>query len=458
MSVARDLVRSLYSAPGRARGGREDLLGRAADAHADLLARAESHAGPGLARTLAPIGAYLHGHAPAAEKRQLLCHPLFIEGLHTLAPHSVDLQQWHDRVTASRHHPEPDPAAVASLGNVALELLLRADPSWCGRSDLYTDVLGRIGFPFCDWSLQLLSEPGLPYANQAVSLTLDPGRAEWRLDDGGRHPFLVMPRSDCVRMLAKNDAGIDGHGWVIPDPTVRPVLTFAPKLGRSVVRFDPVGIPAGSGHVGTTGALLTRILDAIRQDSPAVWQEFRTYIQTVRGFEFPRDRSVASFSDPTLPGVMGVSVAYTDRGEPCLDPFCFTWFGHEMGHTKDYLCDTVLYCRGESLVTNPGEWSDSISRYGRPLSVRTLIQVPYVHLYEWALLMDFCLADFHGLPWVVTDGAVAVGDDCEAEIEEAFDLIDRYADLTPIGVAAVKHFHRLYDDARDRWHAVRTLA
>ena len=73
--------------------------------------------------------------------------------------------------------------------------------------------------------------------------------------------------------------------------------------------------------------------------------------------------------------------------EPCADPLCFTWFGHELGHTKDYLIDTILYERGVALVRNPGERVGPIPRYGRSLPVRTLFQIPYVHLYEWAVLM-----------------------------------------------------------------------
>src|SRR5262249_12900717 len=157
---------------------------------------------------------------------------------------------------------------------------------------------------------------------------------------------------------------------------------------------------------------------AIRLNSPAVYRELRAFLHTVRGFEFPRLATgvVASFSDPTLPGVMGVAVSYTERHEPCLDPLCFTWFGHEMGHTKAYLCETVLYWMSEALIRNAAEYTDPIPRYGRALALRTVIQLPYVHLYEWALLMDFWEAGFHGLPWRVPADAAEVGEDLAAEI------------------------------------------
>ena len=30
---------------------------------------------------------------------------------------------------------------------------------------------------------------------------------------------------------------------------------------------------------------------------------------------------------------MGINVTYAQNDEPQLCPFCFTWFGHELGHT-----------------------------------------------------------------------------------------------------------------------------
>ena len=72
------------------------------------------------------------------------------------------------------------------------------------------------------------------------------------------------------------------------------------------------------------------------------------------------------------------------RGWQWINALCFTWFGHELGHTKDYLIDTILYREGVALLRNAADWTPSIPRYGHALSVRTLFQVPYVHLYEWA--------------------------------------------------------------------------
>jgi hypothetical protein len=452
MSGSRSLVRSLFAAPGQAFADPAALLRRAASAYAALLSLAMKR--DELADSLAPIGDYLDGSASAARKRRVLCHPLFVEGLHALAPFSSELQTWHDSVAPRPRQPTTDAAAAASLGNVALALRLRVDRGWCGRCDCCTDLLGRLGFPFCDWTFRLCSETGLPLAHHAVSLTLDHDRACWRLGDEPDHPFLVMPRADCERMLIDRDAELDGRRLRFPDSAVQIKITCAGRLGRSNVRYDPVAFAEETDHAAVAGGLIARVVEAIRDDSPAVYREFRTYVRTVRGYEFPRAAGVASFSDPTMPGVMSVSVACTDDGEPCLDPFCFTWFGHEMGHTKDYHSDTILYVRGESLVSNGGDWSAPIPRYGRPLAVRTIIQVPYVHLYEWELLMDFCEAEFRGLPWRVAGGAGAVGDGFAAEIEESFDLIDEYARLTPIGAAAVSRFRQLFDRSKSRWRSL----
>src|SRR5262249_20285207 len=141
--------------------------------------------------------------------------------------------------------------------------------------------------------------------------------------------------------------------------------------------------------------------------------------------------------------------------EPRIDALCFTWFGHELGHTKDYLIDTILYQEHVTLLRNAAERTPPIPRYGRTLSVRTLFQVPYVHLYEWALLMDFFEGGFGGLPCGVPADIGGVGDDLAAEIREAFALIDDVAQLTPAGVAALKDFHELFERAEARWRRLR---
>ena len=148
-------------------------------------------------------------------------------------------------------------------------------------------------------------------------------------------------------------------------------MQLASPLGRSPVRYDPVGFKDFAAHASLTGGLVERILASLHHNAPTVYREFRVFVHTVRGYEFPTSTHgvVGSFSDPTLPGVVSVNVPYTPRDEPCLDPFCFTWFGHELAHTKDYLIDTILYGEGGALLHNPAERTGVIPRYGRALSL-----------------------------------------------------------------------------------------
>ena len=95
------LLPALYGTPGEP-GGTGELRTRAAAAHAGLLARAGDRADPALCRQLDPIRTFLRGPAPAALKRRLLCHHLFVEGLHDLAPFSPALRHWHDIVLRPR--------------------------------------------------------------------------------------------------------------------------------------------------------------------------------------------------------------------------------------------------------------------------------------------------------------------------------------------------------------------
>ena len=74
-----------------------------------------------------------------------------------------------------------------------------------------------------------------------------------------------------------------------------------------------------------------------------------------------------------------------------------------------------------------------IHRYGRRLPVRTLVQIPYVHLYEWELLMDAYEMGLQQLPWVNQQDPVAVVEEIRAEIADGFQLIDQHANLTPLG-------------------------
>jgi hypothetical protein len=462
MSDAEALMRRLFSAPGGSPRDSEELLGQAAAAHAGLLYGACAEGA--LGHALDPLLVYLRGPAPAAEKRRFLCHPLFIEGLHGLIPFSSELCRWHDVVAAP---PAPVPpadqvclAARASLGNVALVFRLRADRHWQGEHEFCTDVLGRLGFPFSDWSLTLHTTDNEILGRQGVTLTLDGTQAWWRLTAGGATPFLVMPRDDCLRMVLDNDAALEGRRLQFPDPNLKPRLQWARPLGHSPIRYDPVAFEDFQAHAPVTGGLVERLVAVVRRHSAGVYRELRTFLYAVRGFEFPTSEYgvVGSFSDPTLPGVMGVNFPYSPRHEPCAEPCCFTWFGHELGHTKHYLIDSILHGEGMALMLNPAERTGTIPRYGRAFSVRTLFQIPYVHLYEWALLMDVWQAGFRGLPWRAPANWPDVGEELAAEIREALTLIREQARLTVEGAAALGRLCELFRRARARWRSVRRCA
>jgi len=173
----------------------------------------------------------------------------------------------------------------------------------------------------------------------------------------------------------------------------------------------------------------------------------------IQGFELPETSlgDVGSFSDPLHPGVMGLNVPYTSDDKPCITPFCFTWLAHELAHTRHYLIDTVVASHGEQIVRNAAEMTDVIPRYGRALSIRTLVQVPYVHLYELTVLMDVLDKGLDVLPWDVTEDPITFGDDIVAEIDEAVEMLPVRADLTPFGAAAFAHVQQVCKAGTERW-------
>jgi hypothetical protein len=134
------------------------------------------------------------------------------------------------------------------------------------------------------------------------------------------------------------------------------------------------------------------------------------------------------------------------------------WLGHELGHTLNYLIDDVAYTHGWRFLENPLESTPLVPRYGRSLYVRTLFQVPYVHLFEWWLLMLFHERGFDGLPWHAFDDTLAVGEDVKREIDEAFDLIDQHARLTAMGRAVVVRLRELVGEADAHWRRLTRLA
>jgi hypothetical protein len=456
MSLAMDHLPMLFGTPGLAPTACKKLLHQVASVHAELFTKAIGFSPALRDPSSSCLLQFLDGPSPSSTKRKFLCHSQVIEALHILSPHCSQLDHWHRCVTADDRQQATDNKQMAVLGNLALVVLLGIDSDWCGEIPLATDVLGRLSFPFSDWTISLSDGKQEILANQVIHLQLDGEIASFRLKDDDTW-FLTMPRADCVLMIADNSEMVDLQQLLFPNPKVKPKLCLARKIGLSPIRYDPIAFLDYDSHAGLTGGIIQRILSAIQCNSPAVYREFCSFIHSIRGFEFQLSSLgvVGSFSDPTLPGVMSFNVSYAENRQPRLDPFCFTWFGHEMGHSKNYLIDTVLYGEGISLVLNPGDRSDIVPRYGRSFTVRTLFQIPYVHLYEWALLMDFAEAGFRGLPWIVPSEYEALGDDIGLEIEEAFAHIDRFAHLSAWGQRALAYFHELFDQAKMRWQALR---
>src|SRR5438067_12844258 len=119
MVNATALVHRMFRSPGGSRHNTQEVLERAATAHAELLTRACAHGE--LARPLASLLAFVRGSGATATKRRLLCDPLFIEGLHCLAPFSAELERWHNSVAAPAvpvPHGQAPPAARAGLDNI----------------------------------------------------------------------------------------------------------------------------------------------------------------------------------------------------------------------------------------------------------------------------------------------------------------------------------------------------
>jgi hypothetical protein len=268
-----------------------------------------------------------------------------------------------------------------------------------------------------------------------------------------------MSRPDCWRLVVANDSGLSLAQFQFPNPAVRPRLLYATPLGGSSLHYEPVGFDDETfvAHGGMTGALVQAMLDAFQNNAPAIHDELVRYVTAIRGYELPAssDQTLGSFSVPSQPGIININIVYSADHQPLLSPFCFTWLGHELGHTKHYLIDDTAYDAGWCFLRNPGDRTGPLPRYHRPLAVRTLFQIPYVHLYELASLTAFLERGFAGLPWDLAEDPIAFGEDLVAEIREAFDLIEQWADVTALGQVAMAHFRALYERALAHWRALR---
>jgi hypothetical protein len=292
-------------------------------------------------------------------------------------------------------------------------------------------------------------------SDETVRVVLKPRDCSFELAGANPEPILVMPRADLRRLLAGSNR-LNIARMTFPHQSVRPHLARAPLLGRSGIRYEAVSCNGGT-HDSTTGAILRWLVRATARSAPSIHAELCSFIRTIRGFDLPAANFglVQSYSQPSEPGVIGFNVSYSPDDQPQLSPLCFTWLGHELGHTKHYLIDDVAFARSWRFLDNPNDSTGVVPRYGRALRVGTLFQIPYVHLYEWVLLMDFATAGFRGLPWRVDEDWRAAGDDIAAEIREAFDSMGQCARLTPVGLLVVAHLRQLELQAAARWRQMR---
>jgi len=111
-----------------------------------------------------------------------------------------------------------------------------------------------------------------------------------------------------------------------PHPRVRPRLQHASPLGRSPVRYEPVGFKDFDAHAGVTGGLVERLLASVHHNAPSVYREFRVFVHAVRGYEFPTSAPASSARFPTRrcrelsastsPTPRGTSHAWTHSASP----------------------------------------------------------------------------------------------------------------------------------------------
>ena len=215
-------------------------------------------------------------------------------------------------------------------------VLLRRWHQWCGQIELATDDYGRIHFPFCDWVLVLVDEPSEGrrlFANQTVVLHLDEREARWSLPGRLSQPLVLMPRLVFDAMFVDNRAVDRSKGVEFCAGPPRPRFERTSRLGDSPIRYESITGDSSVAHAELTGGIVAALLVAIEHNAPHIHAQFCQCIRTIQGFELPPygGGQIASFSVPTLPGVIGFNVQYTVCDEPRISPYCFMWLGHELG-------------------------------------------------------------------------------------------------------------------------------
>lgn len=461
MPTIQEFVTGVYQLPSEAtrRDGIASvfsLSGAVAESMWSILQQASTHEGK--LGEIATCYRLMNECLTEVERNEWLVSPHFVESLHAISIRNPHLQEWHQRVATKSFNDVADladPRDAGYLGVFLTSLAAHDETDFQGRFPLRTDLLGRLTFPATDWLIRITSiDSSEVLSREFVLLTVDSGSASF-YRDGVSTPFLSIPRDAFLRLLANESDGISAQSYQAGQAAS--TIFRVAMISDSQVRYDPAYF-ALEQHDSIVGGLVEQILLSIRDFSPALFDEFNLYIKSVRGYEIPviDGNLIGSFSDPTQPGVMNINVTFRNE-EPCLSPYSFTWFGHELAHTKNYLIDTVAFHHGLFFVENRSELTRTIPRYGRPLPVRTLVQIPFVHLYEWESLMDAFAAGIHLLPWVNADDPVYLVDELRAEIAEGFELISEYALLTQLGAAALQHQQELYGRCKGRWAKLRRV-
>ncbi|MGD9853890.1 MAG: hypothetical protein AB7U20_02975 [Planctomycetaceae bacterium] len=456
MPTLRAIVDRLFTRPGGP-PAESRLLPRAARAHQHLFQR-ECQNNARLFAAVPLLRKRSQCRADHGTRDRLLCHPVFVEGLHRLSLSCPHTQAWHAAVAT--------PSMVDTvaglcrdgrcLGTIEFALRVLEHCTWEGRLLLTSDLLGRVPFPLSDWSLTLRSaDPASDrvLAQEPIEVVADRRLVRWQWT-GEQTPFLAMTPERCRRIVADNPECMDAAGIESGSERIAPEFGRALPLCEDGVRYERVHI-ANSRHAANAAGIVRTLHESISRNSPGMHRELCTYGSSIRGFELHLETPgiVQSFSDPTLPGVMNFNVPHDDRDEPRVSSLCFTCLAHELAHTKFYLINDIAYDHGWVFVRNGAEMTDEIERYARRLPLRTLFQIPYTHLYEWESLMDFLEVDFTGLSWPIDEDPIAFGADLKAEIAEALALTDEMADMTRLGTEAFARFQELYSESLSRWDA-----
>lgn len=453
MPTNEEFVAGFFTLPG------EDissaLLDRAAEAVERLLRVAADVDSP-VRPELTTLRRLVEDHLSFDERIGWLSSPLFFEALHSLHRYNTVLDAWHRAVATPCMQDldvPPDDGGTGCLGAILLSLSARNNTRTVASYALRTDMYGRLAFPECDWRivLQTSRDPTQGVlGSHGVVAQLGHDEIAFALVEQVETPFLVMSRASLCRLLRSEHDGISFHSN--DRLGVFPVVYRTSPLADDCVHYDPIFFAGNTKNAETTGSIVERIVASLREFSPELFVEFKQLIRVLRGFELPsgNDGSIGSFSDPTTPGVMSLNIPYVS-GSPRLSPFCFTWFGHEMAHTKCYLIDTVANQNSFALASNVGDSTPLVDRYGRSLPIRTLLQIPYVHFYELQLLLDVLKAGLHLLPWAIHEDPISYGEELVAEITEGFEMIAQYALLTEAGKVAIDQQRALFAIQLRHW-------